>query len=107
MKAKSTEPTVRQTLEEGISKTGFVLEHKVASIFELSQWSVIHNRYYLDDVTEGQREMDMIAYKIHENKGVLIYTALIISCKKSDEFDWVSNSALSYLVSNYRFSGNR
>lgn len=40
------------TIEKSIEKTGYVLEHKVATLFEKSKWSVIHNRYYLDDVTE-------------------------------------------------------
>lgn len=89
-KKKPAQETAKPTIEEAIAKTGFVLEHKVASLFEKSNWSVIHNRYYLDDVTDGQREMDMIAYKTILNKNnVRVYTALIISCKKNDEFDWV------------------
>jgi hypothetical protein len=83
------QPLGKQTIEDAIAKTGFVLEHKVASLFEKSHWTIIHNRYYLDDVTDGQREMDMIAYKVREKNGVLVYTVLIISCKKNIEFDWV------------------
>jgi hypothetical protein len=78
------------TIEKAIEKTGYVLEHKVASLFEKAKWAVIHNRYYLDDVTEIQREMDMIAYKtVLLEDGVRLFTALIISCKKNEEFDWV------------------
>ncbi len=28
-------------------KTGFILEHDVATIFEAHDWTIIHNRYYL------------------------------------------------------------
>ncbi len=78
------------SITETISRTGFVLEHNVASAFEHEKWTVIHNRYYLDDVTSIQREMDMIAYKtnILADKTRLV-TAVIISCKKNVEFDWV------------------
>ncbi|MBC7694056.1 MAG: hypothetical protein H7141_01275 [Burkholderiales bacterium] len=38
---------IKLTLEQSIEKTGYVLEHKVASFFEKAKWSVIHNRYCL------------------------------------------------------------
>jgi len=78
------------SITDSIAKTGYVLEHKVATMLENEKWAVIHNRYYLDDVTEIQREMDMIAYKVDDiGENVRIFTALIISCKKSSEHDWV------------------
>jgi len=88
--SEKKEEKIKQTLEEAIQKTGYVLEHKVATLLEEAKWTVIHNRYYLDDVTSVQREMDILAYKSDETKsGIRIYTALIVSCKKNEEFDWV------------------
>ncbi|MEO3408367.1 hypothetical protein AAFN85_30915 [Mucilaginibacter sp. CAU 1740] len=89
-KPEKKEENEKISIEKAIEKTGYVLEHKVASMLEKENWSVIHNRYYLDDVTELQREMDMIAYKtLLLEDDVMLFTALIISCKKNSEFDWV------------------
>ncbi|MFB0494649.1 hypothetical protein ABID99_000886 [Mucilaginibacter sp. OAE612] len=89
-KPDKKEDNEKISIEKAIEKTGYVLEHKVASMLEKEHWSVIHNRYYLDDVTELQREMDMIAYKtVLLEDDVKLFTALIISCKKNSEFDWV------------------
>ena len=70
-------------------KTGFILEHDVASIFENSGWTVIHNRYYLDDVQAIQREIDLLVYKVSKYEDTSIFTTIIISCKKSTFKDWV------------------
>lgn len=70
-------------------KTGFILEHDVATIFEAHDWTIIHNRYYLDDVQAMQREIDLLVYKVDEVDGILVYTSLIVSCKKSENKDWI------------------
>jgi hypothetical protein len=85
--AKPPEP--QTSLIDKIKQTGFILEHKVACLFEQTGWSVIHNRYYLDDVLNQQREIDMVAYKTYLIKDLRFCTALIISCKKSDLYEWV------------------
>ncbi|GGG94690.1 hypothetical protein [Pedobacter zeae] len=69
--------------EEIKEKTGFILEHQVATVLEKHDWSVIHNRFYIDDVQSIQREMDLLVYKANEVDTVMVYTALIISCKKA------------------------
>lgn len=76
---------------EAISKTGFILEDNIRQILEKSAWSVITNRYYIDDQKGTEREIDILAYKIHidESEKILYYTALIISCKKDNENYWV------------------
>ena len=74
---------------QAISQTGYVLENRVATSLQEKQWSVLSNRYYLDDVTSIPREIDLIAYKAKAVENVTVYTAIIISCKKSDQNAWV------------------
>jgi hypothetical protein len=78
----------KEKIIEGINKTGFVHEYKVCKILEQNGWNVINNRYYLDDVQEVNREIDVIAYKVGQVEEVLCYTTLIISCKKSESNIW-------------------
>ena len=75
-------------LEEGIGRTGFHLEQQVASTLRKAGWSVISNRYYVDDQENAVREMDMVAYQVKDVLGLQVYTTLIISCKKSDKNVW-------------------
>jgi hypothetical protein len=77
-----------EKIKDGISKTGFVHEYRVCEILEQNGWNVINNRYYLDDVQEINREIDVIAYKVSQVEEVLCYTTLIISCKKSESNIW-------------------
>ncbi|SDB18596.1 hypothetical protein SAMN03159382_01677 [Pseudomonas sp. NFACC23-1] len=74
--------------ERQVSKTGFELEYRVARILKEEGWSLISNRCYLDDQEETVREIDLLAYKVRNVKHVSVYTALIISCKKSESNVW-------------------
>ncbi len=47
-----------------LEKTGFGLEYTVSSILENDGWTVINNKYYIDDVQGSAREIDIIAYKV-------------------------------------------
>lgn len=71
-----------------IRKTGFVLEHKVADTLRQAGWTVISNKYYEDDFQGSVREIDLLAYKISKVRQLDVYTALLISCKKSDVDIW-------------------
>lgn len=73
---------------EAIGRSGFVLEHRVTEQLRAHKWAVIHNKYYLDDVQESAREIDLIAYKVGRHRDFVTYTALVVSCKKSDENAW-------------------
>lgn len=73
---------------EEIRKTGFVLENRIAQKIKASGWTVISNKYYVDDSEETVREIDLIAYKCTKVQHFDVYTALIISCKKSDTNAW-------------------
>ena len=71
-----------------LSKTGFELEYKITNILEKNGWNTINNRYYLDNNTNIQREIDILAYKAISLPKLDIYYSLIISCKKSN-MPWV------------------
>lgn len=73
---------------EGIRKTGFELEFQISSILQENGWIVINNKYYIDDVKGAAREIDIVAYRAKESDECLIYTVLLISCKKSEEKIW-------------------
>lgn len=74
--------------ERQVGKTGFELEYRVARILKEEGWSLISNRCYLDDQEETVREIDLLAYKVRNVRDVAVYTALIISCKKSESNVW-------------------
>ncbi|MGX9554969.1 hypothetical protein [Pseudomonas sp. CFBP 5750] len=74
--------------EKQVSKTGFELEYRVARILKEEGWSLISNRCYLDDQEETVREIDLLAYKVRSVRDISVYTALIISCKKSEANVW-------------------
>ena len=73
---------------KGINKTGFGLEFSVSKKLLENGWTVINNKYYIDDVQGSAREIDILAYKATFIEWVQVYTVLIISCKKSSENTW-------------------
>lgn len=72
-----------------IAKTGFITEFEVSNDFTNNKWMVINNRYYLDDQTSTQREIDLLAYRISTVEKFFVYTVVLVSCKKSDENSWI------------------
>lgn len=72
-----------------IRKTGFVLENNVAIALKRAGWTVISNKYYVDDSEETVREIDLVAYRVTKVQHFDVYTALIVSCKKSESNAWV------------------
>lgn len=79
----------KKIFADNISKTGFILEHKVSKILKSYGWNIINNKHYIDDVTKNAREIDIIAYKATPLKYFTLITSLIISCKKDSENAWV------------------
>jgi len=71
-----------------LAKTGFILEHLVADLFEKSGWATIGGRYYADDVDGSARELDLVAYRSDHTKELEVITAVLISCKKDEENTW-------------------
>lgn len=77
-----------QIYADNIKSTGFILESKVSDFLNNHGWGVINNKYYIDDVQSVAREIDIIAYNATKVRDVLVYTTLIISCKKNEENVW-------------------
>ena len=75
-------------LAKEIRKTGFVLENRIAQELKAADWTVISNKYYVDDSEETVREIDLVAYRVSKVQHFEVYTTLIISCKKSDANAW-------------------
>ena len=71
-----------------IRKTGFVLENEIAQSLKTTGWTVISNKYYVDDSEETVREIDLVAYRTSRIQHFDVYTVLIVSCKKSDSNAW-------------------
>lgn len=67
---------------EALAKTGFILEHKVVTALQRGGWLTINGSYYIDDVSEQARELDIIAYKIARHDDIDILTCALVSCKK-------------------------
>ena len=74
--------------EKNITSTGFELEFKVGCLLKDKGWSFISSRYYVDDVEQSVREIDILAYRHSKLESVEVFTGLLISCKKSDDRIW-------------------
>lgn len=85
-----------ERLEYTINRTGFPMEYEVQKILENHGWSVVSNKFYVDDVKKIEREIDLVATKRIVNDEILCEVNLIISCKKSESARWF------FLTSNHR-----
>jgi hypothetical protein len=85
---KFAEQTKTPQFSEEIRKTGFVLENRISQQLKAAGWTVISNKYYVDDAVETVREIDLVAYKCTKVLHFDVYTTLVISCKKSEETAW-------------------
>src|SRR5689334_7895305 len=74
--------------EQEIMKTGFPLEYYISEILRHEGWSVINNKYYIDDNQQTVREIDILAYKTKIVNDFKVFTTLIISCKKNTTNLW-------------------
>jgi hypothetical protein len=82
------EPELRR-YEDNLARTGFPLEYRVSRILETNGWSVISNRYYIDDLQPQVREIDIVAYRSRKLDPLSYYTVLVVSCKKSEDNAWI------------------
>jgi hypothetical protein len=83
-------------IKEAIEKSGFPFEMEIASILKQDGWDVLPSAPYWDEDEEKWREIDIKAYKSIDRcpdgqslKPYSLCVALIIECKKTDEFAWV------------------
>ena len=54
---------VKKKIERAVSQSGFPLEHYIGNVLRKHNWHIITNRYYIDDVKNIEREIDILAYK--------------------------------------------
>ena len=87
--AESEPASLHDRMIEAMSSTGYLLEYDCCNMLSQNGWLVINNRYYVDDVTGQQREMDILAYRARTVETVEYYTVLIVSCKKNSASDCV------------------
>ncbi len=73
---------------DGIKSTGFELEFLISKSLTKEGWTVINNKYYIDDVQGSAREIDILGYKVTLKNKIQVYTVLIISCKKNSDNTW-------------------
>ncbi len=94
---------------KAIAQTGFPFQHEVSMLFRNHGWDVRHGTYYIDDVTQSVREIDIVAEKSAEVEGLQIHTVCIVSCKMSrhpwallahsrQTDDWLRQCELKQLV---------
>lgn len=83
-------------IRKEVERSGFPLEIEIASTLKNSGWEVLYSPSYFDLDEEKWREMDIKAYKSFDFtstgesiKPYRLKLALIIECKKSEEFSWV------------------
>lgn len=79
---------IKHKFAENIKQTGFILESRIVALLRKEGWTVISNKYYVDDSESSIREMDVLCYKVAKVEHIDIYTTLIISCKKSEKDIW-------------------
>jgi len=77
-----------QKFRDSIKKTGFFLEYRIGEVLRQQGWSVISNRYYVDDQSETVREIDLVAYRTRVVQDFTVYTVLLVSCKKTEKNIW-------------------
>jgi hypothetical protein len=78
-----------EKIQKAIEKTGFLFEKFISDILENDGWTVINNRYYIDNTTNIPRELDILAYKANSHMEFKHYFVILISCKKTEDNDWV------------------
>ena len=80
----------KQKIIQATESTGFDFEYQIYELLRGNGWQVINNRYYIDDLKNIEREIDLLAYKSRrDDNRIIYYTVLIISCKKLKESRWV------------------
>lgn len=82
---------LNKKLIEDIRKTGYPTELKVSKIFELNNWSVKENEYFIDEDENKGREIDLRAHSnqyIDDLYYICFWSMLSVEIKKSSK-PWV------------------
>ena len=80
-------------LKQKIKKTGYPLEIQISSLLDKKNWGTVQNTCSYFDREEGKlRDIDITVgnfYGPPKIAPLMLFTQLIIECKKSDNFAWV------------------
>jgi len=68
-----------------VSNTGYPFEQKIGIFLERKGWHVFHSINYVDPIQNKEHELDILAYKLINQRRI----ELRISCKKSINKPWV------------------
>ena len=80
----------KKNINHAIEESGFPFENFASTKLREHGWTIIPNRFYIDDVKGIEREIDILAYKssLDKKENICYYTVLIVSCKKSVKYKW-------------------
>ena len=82
---------LKAKIKEDIKKTGYITELKVAQILEKDKWETTFGQTYQDLDEVKSREIDIVAYKVLNDKNVnlqLVFN-LSIEIKHAPDYPWV------------------
>lgn len=85
-----SEKDLKSKIFEWLESQGYPLEMLVAAKLQENHFSVIQSDYYNDsENADVSREIDILAYKQAEIKGILFRLTLVIECKLSSKKPWI------------------
>ncbi|MBI1885225.1 MAG: hypothetical protein HYS09_02750 [Chloroflexi bacterium] len=84
---------LKNKIVEEIKASGYPLELDVVEAFQSAGWVTTHGSMYLDADEQKPREIDVVAYKVHEagerdGRRYGLTCAAVVECKRSDR-PWV------------------
>jgi len=90
--------TLIDKVKKDIQKSGFPLEIEVTSVLKSFGWEVVNQGFYLDELENKPRTIDMLATKFPKTTATKYFTNanvhLIIECKKSEK-PWLFYTTVS------------
>lgn len=85
-KLSSNENISNEEMVDAISRSGYLLERRVATLLGKAGYKAVTNRGFIDSETNKSREYDVYAYKtipVYETGTYEIYPTLICECKNN------------------------
>ena len=79
---------IKDFLKDRIAKTGYPLEIEISSILD-RDWHVYNTEAYVDRDEGKLRDVDIRAERFAVDRDTLLWSNLVIECKKDENFAWV------------------
>lgn len=80
-----TRDDLQKRIADAVKRSGYPLEQRVGHMLESKGWHAYHSVNYRDPMTNGERELDVLAYKIIQERRI----ELRIACKRSVAKPWI------------------